>query len=143
MRKPSWTLFKKKIREHQLASGSWNSDQKYLLEIAEQARCWGLDPKSACKAGISNLRNIVHVARKAIDRNDRTRLAQLFDQAAYLTMGELRVAVGQVQPEQIPFHQVSTPIPAYHVTMTADQLRRVQASHKHRFQFVPELRVEA
>ncbi len=39
MRKPSWALFKKKIREHQLASASWNSDQKYLLEIAEQARC--------------------------------------------------------------------------------------------------------
>ena len=140
--KATWKQFKQRIRAHKLATASWNSDQKYLLEIAQQAEAWKLDPSNACRAGISNLRNIVHTARKAVDMHDRKHLAQLFDQAAYMTMPQLRAAIGQTQIEQIPFHRTSAPVQAFHVTLTPDQLRRMQRSFQHRYEFIPEAYVE-
>jgi hypothetical protein len=141
--KPTWNQVAKKVREKVLTSASWNSDQKHLLEVITVARRWKLDPASACKAGISNLRIILPSARKAIQMDNRTLLEQLFDWAAYMPTTQLRVEIGVTPREQIPFFQSQNPVPQYHVTLTADQFRRVKSSHRHRYTFAPVLYTES
>lgn len=98
----NWDDFRQRIKsEETKSSPTSRSITTSLLDIADRAEKWGLDPDNAMKATSSNLREIISRARWAIRENDKERLAILFEWAANKSTKKLRIDLRGSDREKI------------------------------------------
>lgn len=127
-------MIKQNSSQHQ--SDTWDSDEKHLFEIIDQAEKWGIEPKKPERIKLSNLRSIIKKARDAIKRQDRARFQELIDWASYLDNRELRLKLGSAKLESIPI--VCLPESEkyqYQILVTGEQLKAIQVATKTQFCF--------
>ncbi|MCX6059186.1 MAG: hypothetical protein NTW69_13660 [Chloroflexi bacterium] len=130
----TWMDVRAKIPPTKLASKTWISDQKNLMKVVDWAELAGLEPADASHASLSNLRTIIKAAKKAVALEDSEHLAKLFQLAAKLPTGDLRLKIGSKQRDVIKY-EVSkvNGKPQYRITFSAEQFSRIRQSTKQYF----------
>jgi hypothetical protein len=133
----TWDEIREQIKARNLASATWQSDQKSLLSIIDACSQLKLDPEPASCASISNLRTIIKQARRAIEKDDREHLTELLRWAAELPTAELRVRIGTHNLEEIPFWHKRNDgeEDAYLIEVNPKQLERIRRSTKSSYVF--------
>ncbi|MCL4559516.1 MAG: hypothetical protein M1281_02740 [Chloroflexi bacterium] len=132
----TWDNLRKMVQGRKLESSTLISDCKSVLAIIDQAETWKITPPEKEQKVISNLRTIVHESRDAIQKQDKTRLAELFHLAGTSTTSELRLRLGISTPKIIPAQQIQVGTEwVYQINLTQAQLDKIQKVMKNRFTF--------
>ena len=123
----TWEPMREHVNSWRANSQTYQSNVASLLEVFDYAEEWGLDPACAESISRSNLREIIHEAKKAIRRGLPERLKELFQQAAEMKTTDLRLWLrGEerdiIMVEKVPFGATSH----YVVRLTKKQLRRAE-----------------
>ena len=94
----TWDEIEMFILAKQPTSQSWRSDRTFLLEAIGYAKQNDLPALYIREEQLSSLREIVPTLRKAVARDDHRLFIHCFDQAADLTIVELRHFLRHLEP---------------------------------------------
>lgn len=133
----SWTDVERKIALiDQSPAQSSKSNAKSLRQIVKVARSWGIDPEPFSDSGISNMREIIHEALRAVDVGDRDRLELLFRMAGTLSVTALRLWIRDNR-DRVPYKLELAPYShRYVLTVTPRQFELIKSGAFRSLDFV-------
>lgn len=115
---------------------TWISQYKSLVEILDTAEKWDINPGKLIDAPISNLCDIIFEAKKAINREDKERLNEIFRLASEEKNRSLRIKLRGSNREKIKVNkEYKEKIPVFHLYLDKEQFTRIEKETEHIYDY--------
>ena len=125
----SWDKVRIKVEDINSESPTGKSNYKRLNQVIDWAEAMDIDPQYAERSNLSNLREIIGEAKRAIKKSNKNRVSELFRWASKLTTTELRIKLRGGQREEIKVVKIfDGKEKRYILNVSEEQLKRIEKS---------------